>query len=316
MADIRDIGNAQRANNNIFFTNDSMSDNLAAVNSLICRNGSKVSISWNKMDDNSYDVFVKEKVGKGIFNDKTVGIIHNVKSPADLLEGMKDVANSRDNVKYRDDLWDAVSKVSAEFSYVKQANSSHSVDRHFDAFREQVAVMNKIMQDNGIDVQFLASRTSEKNVFSMEAGNGKNSHWVHDIKEGKDAIKNLDQAIEAISDEKVKSDIRKAQEVLAKDKTLDSTIKMLDEAVKNYDNEISSLKANDVRSYEVMKQIGKERSSEMRGIKVETGRAAEAHDIGKFSFQMPGAKEKKTNLARNTRTLSNTRGGGRGDEGM
>ena len=251
---------------------DPMFEKITSIN-LVLNHNSTVSVIPDRRDDGNWDVYVQKRPSMDSWGKHIdCGVIRNVKSPVDVLEGMKDIANARENKEYRDELWDAVSKVSAELNFVKNPTDYKIVDRRFDAFQEQVKVMNDVMKKNGLDVRFGASRTSENNVFTMLVSEGDSKHWVDNIRTGQDAIKNLNQAIEAIPNEKVKEDIQKAQSILAKDIKVMTTIDILRSAVQKYEHEIEAMKKDPNRSLMVMKKVGKERGSLLRNVRVETGK--------------------------------------------
>ena len=194
---------------------------VVSVNRILYNSEIKVMPSLNK--DGSYRVYVdKREPTSGIFpQETTLGIIPNIKSPADILEGLKNIANAQTKNENKEVLWDAVAKVSASFSVVKNPDSVilGVVDKRFQALEAQTSLMNNIMKQNDLPYHFIASRTNENNVYSMGIHRKDNPiTWYKNIRNGKDAIDNLSQIIEATKDEHKKSELKKVQDILTKNK--------------------------------------------------------------------------------------------------
>ena len=235
---------------------------VVSVNRILYNSEIKVMPSLNK--DGSYRVYVdKREPTSGIFpQETTLGIIPNIKSPADILEGLKNIANAQTKNENKEVLWDAVAKVSASFSVVKNPDSVilGVVDKRFQALEAQTSLMNNIMKQNDLPYHFIASRTHENNVYSMGIhGKDKGSiTWYKNIRNGKDAIDNLSQIIEATKDEHKKSELKKVQDILTKNKEVNKCIDDLANYIKKYDNYVTGLKTDELRSQKIIRQILKE----------------------------------------------------------
>lgn len=237
-------------------------EQVVSVNRILYNSEIKVMPSLN--DDGSFRVYVeKREPTAGIFPQvSTLGIISNVKSPADILEGLKNVANAQTKNENKEVLWDAVAKVSANFSVVKNPDSVilGVIDKRFQALEVQTSLMNNIMKQNDLPYHFIASRTEEDNVYSMGIhGKDKGSiTWYKNIRNGKDAIDNLSQIIEETKDEHKKSELKKVQDILTKNKEVNKCIDDLANYIKKYDNYVTGLKTDELRSQKIIRQILKE----------------------------------------------------------